>query len=74
MDESISDKIFDLYIAVTALIRNLAIDINCTVSYHKYRIIERLTKSIELYPHINDLMLNTMRILSKVSLNKECAI
>ncbi|KRX07299.1 Armadillo-type fold [Pseudocohnilembus persalinus] len=72
--EKVSEKLFELYITITALIRNLAIDVNCTIAYHKYRVIDKLTKSIELYPHINDLMLNTVRILSKVSLNRECSI
>lgn len=58
-----------MYTNVTGLLRNLAIDVKCTTIYLKLKIIDKLTKSIELYPLQNDLMLNTVRILSKISLN-----
>lgn len=45
-DPELCEKIYELYIAITALIRNLAIDVNCTVAYYKYRVVEKLAKSI----------------------------
>ena len=70
----VREKIFVLYTAITALLRNLAIDVQCTAAYIRHNVIEKMTTSIELYADKNDLMLNTVRILSKISLNQECCL
>ncbi|KAL4489170.1 hypothetical protein ABPG73_005657 [Tetrahymena malaccensis] len=74
-DEDRDSKIMKLYSQITALLRNLAVDINCTRVFLEFGIIDKLCLSIVLYPNEqNELMLNTMRILSKISLNKECSL
>ena len=70
----LKEKCFQLYTSITALFRNLAIDVACTQSYLKNDIISKLTMSIQSYYEENELMLNTVRILSKISLNQECSL
>ncbi|CAD8090520.1 unnamed protein product [Paramecium primaurelia] len=71
-DQTYEKDLLNLYTTITATLRNLANENNSVEMYLQNGIIKKLVISMVNYSNNYELILNTLRIMSKMSLSKEC--